>query len=175
MRLIKIWYSSKETKIVSWFFVPSQTLLLSTISVSGVHWLSAQSWDSSKFGMHRGKLRKRATCFNLELIMRFVCSKVCRFSCVIKGSWINRNDHSCTSRRGCGIIAGLGLFLERLGRLSFECNVVGRSLFCGLGLHQAIQLAVLRKLQWVVFSEPKGGEELHSWGQSIPLLPLTLR
>lgn len=111
----------------------------------------------------------------LELIMRFVCSKVCRFSCVIKGSWINRNDHSCTSRRGCGIIAGLGLFLERLGRLSFECNVVGRSLFCGLGLYQAIQLAVLRKLQWVVFSEPKGGEELHSWGQSIPLLPLTLR
>lgn len=155
--------------------MPPQTLLLSTISVSGVHWLSAQSWDSSKFGMHRGKLRKRATCFNLELIMRFVCSKVCRFSCVIKGSWINRNDHSCTSRRGCGIIAGLGLFLERLGRLSFECNVVGRSLFCGLGLYQAIQLAVLRKLQWVVFSEPKGGEELHSWGQSIPLLPLTLR
>ena len=112
--------------------------------------------------MHRGKLRKRATCFNLELIMRFVCSKVCRFSCVIKGSWINRNDHSCTSRRGCGIIAGLGLFLERLGRLSFECNVVGPSLFCGLGLYQAIQLAVLRKVQWVVFSEPKGGEELHS-------------
>ena len=39
---------------------------------------------------------------------------------------------------------------------------MGPSLFCGLGLYQAIQLAVLRKLQWVVFSEPKGGEELHS-------------
>lgn len=67
------------------------------------------------------------------------------------------------------------VFGEAWKSLSFESSVVGPSLFCGLGWYQAIQLAVLGNLQWVVFSEPKGGEELNSRGQSISLLPLTLR